>query len=461
MSLYIFSPSQQEKLYDELLSYCKCRHDFCLGNYCLSQNFCFLLQLDLLRESNNDNASIKESRVKTTTPEPGYTKELPNNRSNIDENALYEHAAVKQNNQSERAFIYINQKYRKPSLHHYFRLAQKGPEFSRSFHLPPPLPQVFIQRRNEPCKSETAQVNSYYNGYNIPFRTPDIPTYFLPPPLVYNCNFKDLQKMFRGIPYNSNKIHNYNIMSNNMRPDFIELLKSPLLRPSDRVNVKVKYDGISGLRFSPHNYKSIPYHPPIRNEHNSKANILVDERNKDTRKNYGFSSYVLHPAFQSKGIIQRVEDPSFGGELIIDDKPSRFHEKPQYEDKLLDQYLRDALGEQVTSKEKEIFKNDCSYPDCVLQSTKHSSSITHQNDINTNECKCGQRLKLKAKDLFLSKNRPDRRENLLNRTDNTLIRPPSDLAYFKEMMSQTSNTKTQDDELAYNTITRVNSTFYH
>ncbi|CAB3248974.1 unnamed protein product [Arctia plantaginis] len=351
------------------------------------------LELDLLRETTNENENIKESRVKITTPEPGHTKELPNNRSNIDENALYEHAAVKQNNQSERAFIYINQKYRKPSLHQYFRLAQNGPEFSRSFHLPPPLPQAFIRRRNEPY--------------------------------------------------------------------FIELLKPPLLRPSDRVNVKVKYDGISGPRFSPHNYKNIPYHPPIRNEHNSKANILVDERKSDTRKKYGFSSYVLHPAFQSTGIIQKVEEPGFEGELILDEKPSRFHEKPQYEDKLLDQYLRDALGEQVTSKEKEIVKNDCSYPDCVLQSTKHSSSITHQKDTNTNECKCGQRLKLKAKDFFLSKNKPDRREKHLNKTNNTLIRPPSDLAYFKEMMSQTSNTKTQDDGLAFNTIIRVNSTLYH
>ncbi|CAB3246030.1 unnamed protein product [Arctia plantaginis] len=420
------------------------------------------VRLDLLRETTNENENIKESRVKITTPEPGHTKELPNNRSNIDENALYEHAAVKQNNQSERAFIYINQKYRKPSLHQYFRLAQNGPEFSRSFHLPPPLPQAFIRRRNEPCKSETEQVNSYYNGYNMPFRAPDIPTYFLPPPLVYNCNYKDFQNILREIPHDSNKkLHNYNIIQNNMRPDFIELLKPPLLRPSDRVNVKVKYDGISGPRFSPHNYKNIPYHPPIRNEHNSKANILVDERKSDTRKKYGFSSYVLHPAFQSTGIIQKVEEPGFEGELILDEKPSRFHEKPQYEDKLLDQYLRDALGEQVTSKEKEIVKNDCSYPDCVLQSTKHSSSITHQKDTNTNECKCGQRLKLKAKDFFLSKNKPDRREKHLNKTNNTLIRPPSDLAYFKEMMSQTSNTKTQDDGLAFNTIIRVNSTLYH
>ncbi|XP_075982890.1 uncharacterized protein LOC142981092 isoform X2 [Anticarsia gemmatalis] len=115
-------------------------------------------------------ANVKQDKdeFKSTT-ELLHISVLSDNRS--DEKALYEHASDKENVQNQRAFIYINQKYKKPSLHQYFRLAQNGPDLTRSFHLPPPIPQAALQRLNDPYERKIDMRKHY--GFSPPYRTKD------------------------------------------------------------------------------------------------------------------------------------------------------------------------------------------------------------------------------------------------------------------------------------------------
>lgn len=405
----------------------------------------------------DEDISLKSN----TTAAPTHGGELPHNRTNIDESALYEHATDKQNNQSERAFIYINQKYKKPSSHHnYFKIGQSISEYIPSY--PQSKPQaILLQRYNEPCKSEPAQVNNYFQGFDY-IRTQDTPSYFGSSTL-FNCNNEPLTFNYKdNIDTRIEPSYNgYNHIPNDDRRDYIELLKAPLLRSLSRG--RAKYDVVPASHLSPVRFHDFLKLDQVNNQHNPKANILVNERKNEPRRNYGFNSAFGPQApqapHQNKGLMHRIEEPHFDGDFVNDDESSLVAsiEKAQDDDKLLDQYLKDTLEDQVTSKEKPVIPTDCRYRDCNLHSAKPSSSGGHQKITKNPDCKCGQRSK--QNEAPSPKERQEREENKRNQTNMMYQQPPqqSDITYYETMMNgDPSNIKRGHD-----LISKLNNTLYH
>ncbi|CAH1637677.1 unnamed protein product [Spodoptera littoralis] len=371
---------------------------------------------------------------------------LPKSRNDIDEKDLYEHATEKQNNQNERAFIYINQKFKKPVRNRVIKIAPVD-KIVYATAPPPTLPNMVT-----PCPlGNRVTSNSYFQGFELSDKLPqDMASYFADP-TVFRC--KD-----------NNKNLNYN---NKITPDttplqfppqplnrlderreYFELLKPPIVRPVNRINTKTNYESIRQNEFPSLSPSSItPYKENYFKKYNLKSPYYVAKpkmtpmRQEDLRtKNYGFDGSYIRPPFQAKDLIHRAEEANFEGDFINEDDSHRLYDNNQEEDKLLDKYLKDTLEDQNYDKGNSNMP-DCSYRDCILQ---NSRPYTKAGRLVKPDCKCGKRLNIKQIDPFLVKDRALREEGKHNDTD---FKGSSEINYYEEMLSEDLNVIKQDDDV--------------
>uniref|UniRef100_A0A2A4J2S8 Uncharacterized protein n=1 Tax=Heliothis virescens TaxID=7102 RepID=A0A2A4J2S8_HELVI len=399
------------------------------------------------------NDTIAENKNETTTSIPSRLSVLPKSRNDIDEKELYEHATEKQNNQSERAFIYINQIYKKPVRNKIFKmLPLDKPELVRIVVTPPPASPPVPQT---PCPSTfDSLTNSYFQGYDFPDKPPqDMASYFAAPS-IFRCNFKDKTKI--SADNSRNKAQSQAPNKIDERRDYFELLKPPILRPVSRVNTKASYDIASQNDFGSLAPSNMPYKDSLlkkynlKNQYLSKANIAVI-RQDDFKKNYGFhSEFIRRPALPTnKDLSNRVEDVNFEGDFINEDDTHRLLD--QEEDKLLDKYLKDTLEEQITGTDKGNMP-ECSYRECILQTSKQ---FTNNGLLIKPDCKCGKRHNIKQVDPF-AKDRPLREETKRNET----LSKSTEMNYYEDVLSGETAIMRQDEDVVrppyrYNDTSRV------
>ncbi|PZC74492.1 hypothetical protein B5X24_HaOG207723 [Helicoverpa armigera] len=393
-------------------------------------------------KSSNVTTTDKEDVTSTTTSFPSKFSVLPNSRSDIDEKDLYEHATEKQKNQSERAFIYINQIYKKPVRNKIFKVLplDNKPELVRVVVTPPPAPPAPPQT---PCPStfdSLGHANTYFPGYDFSDKPQDMASYFAAPS-IFRCNFKENAKKnidltrSKSLPQVSNRIDE--------RRDYFELLKPPILRPVSRINTKSTYDIINQNDFGSLSPSNSPYKDSylkkynLKNPYLSKANVAI-LRQDEFRKNYGFHGDYARRNFQSnKDSVNRVEDVNFEGDFINEDDTHRLLTDNQEEDKLLDKYLKDTLEEQITGSDKGSMP-ECSYRECILQGTKQ---YTNNGLLIKPDCRCGKRHNAKQLDPF-ARDRPLREEAKRNETGKS-----SEMNYYEDLLSGEAALIRQDDDV--------------
>ncbi|KAF9823847.1 hypothetical protein SFRURICE_013384 [Spodoptera frugiperda] len=386
----------------------------------------------------------------STTTLPSKFAVLPKSRNDIDEKDLYEHATEKQNNQNERAFIYINQKFKKPVRNRVIKISPLDKIVFAT--VPPPL----MPNIPTPCPLGTRVTsNSYFQGFELSDKLPqDMASYFADP-TVFRCkdnnNKKPNNKKPIKIAPDTAPLQFPPQPLNRLdeRREYFELLKPPIVRPVSRLNnVKTGYDSMRQNEFpslSPSNIT--PNKENYFKQYNLKSPYVskpkpIPIRKEDLRhKNYGFDGSYIRPPFQAKDLVNKVEDVNFEGDFINDDDTHRLTDNNPEEDKLLDRYLKDTLEEQNYEKSNNNMP-DCSYRDCILQSSK--PYYVNSGRLVKPECKCGRRLNIKQIDPFVAKDRALREEGKHNDTD---LRGSSEINYYEEMLSEDLNLIKQDDDV--------------
>lgn len=413
---------------------------------CVVTGYCYFLQTTPPTTSNTEETT--EFDIKSTTFAAKFAV-LPKSRTNIDEKDLYEHATEKQNNQSARAFVYINQRYKKPVRNNIFRLAAPLKAELVPPRRPTPAPFAVTHAPQVPCKPSTqdsrpmasAAVNPFFQGYDqIPDKqVPEIASYFVPPS-IFRCNFNEESKKKQ-----EEKTKPLTAHRDDERREYFELLKPPILRPVHRGgNNVLSRNEFSSLTASNVPYKEF-YHKKynVKNQYVPKTKLkVIDDRPIQMRKNIGFSRpYTHHPIFQNKELLHRAEDINFEGDFVNEDDPHRImaYESNQEEDKLLDKYLKDTLEDQIINHDT-VNRADCSYRECVLKSSKQ---YTNNGLLIKPECKCGRRVNMKQLDQFLAKDRSLREDGKYN---DTLLQS-AELSYYEDLLADEPNRNKLENEM--------------
>lgn len=414
----------------------------------------FILQYIIQTSTNTEKSTDLETKFTSPSSKASV---LPENRINIDEKDLYEHATEKQNNQSERAFIYINQKYKKPVRNKIFKVATiEKTEIAHNYDTKHKPIATTITPKPGPSFFQVGYGNSYFQGYEFSDKEKqDVQSYFVGP-------LSDTPGCDHKKQYTDNEIVKTQAQASHRadeRRDYFELLKPPILRPVNRVNSKVNYNGNLQNEFAILASSSKPNKDYFLKKYNSKNNYLpkskkVEERPNDLRKKYGFERPYVQPLFRKKEVLQRAEDINLDGGFVGDDDSHRLYESNQEEDKLLDKYLKDTLEEQVASNDKASNNQiDCSYRDCILQTSKQYS---HNGLLLKPECKCGRRLNIKLADPFIVKDRSLREQGHHNET----VPKSSELTYYEELLNDDTNNNKIDDDVV-RPPSRYNGTSHH
>ncbi|KAH9636629.1 hypothetical protein HF086_003447 [Spodoptera exigua] len=415
-----------------------------LVSLCIGLVSGFIVPSSVPELANKWNKTTTESTSNVTSDTISNTNSskysvLPKNRSDIDEKDLYEHATEKQNNQSERAFIYLNQKFRKPARNKIFKL----PPVEKIMYatvVPPALPNIVT-----PCPmSNKVSLNSYFQGFDLSDKLPQEMASYFADPTVFRCkdNTKNSNHVNKKVPNTTpRKVLPQSPNKMDERREYFELLKPPIVRPMNRnINNKANYESVRQNEFPSLTPSSVtPYKGRYPKKYSLKIPYVLKPkmspiRNDDiSNKKFGFDSSYNRRPFQTKDVNNRVEDVNFERDFINDDNYHRLYENNQEDDKLLDKYLKDTLEEQFTP--------DCSYRDCILQSAK---PYKNAGRLVKPDCKCGRRLNIKQVDPFVVKDRALREEGKHNDTD---FKSSSEINYYEEMLSEDLNVIKQDDDV--------------
>lgn len=369
---------------------------------------------------------------------------LPNSRSNIDEKDLYKHATEKKNNQSERAYVYINQRYNKMPVRNKFikTLAQPGFAYALAT-IPATLPAPAVQT---PCPSTfdaTPNFNSKFQGVNLEDKKnqQQMSSYFVAPDM-FRCKFNDEPKSKDSAEA---QIQVPPSQGADERRDYLELLKSPLLRS---VNQKVIHENIRDP--SSISSSNIPYRENYIKKYNFKNQYKAMSQDEVVRKNgirtnYGFNSvFIKQPDYQPKELTSRVEDAYFENESVNDDTFQINFENNQEEDKLLDKYLKDTLADIPLINDNDKVRTsppECTLEDCVLES--RTKSLKNRSLLTKPDCQCERIPSDKQANPFILKSKSLKQGSNRNNSPTK----SSEQVFYEEMISEDSNMLKQDDDV--------------
>ena len=385
-------------------------------------------------------SSTDTSRNVTEQSQMNLTKSavLPENRTNIDEKDLFEHATETKNNQSERAYVYINQKHN-IRKHPWKKLIRPGVS---SMIVMSPLSLL----SNQPipcvkCQGSLSPVTTYNSKYQESF---------LNNGKQGQENFLNVATPDFRISYNENSKKNENVKLNAQIPaphkvdhryEYLELLKSPLLRPEHRKEDHEKVTKIVLPLVLPSN--SSPFSESIireylKKQHTSNMKPTVARQN-EMQPNYGFRSAFNLRSHQTNDLSNRPEDLFY----LNDEGSRREFEINQDEDKLLDKYLKDTLVEDTLPGLHDPVRT---LPACAQEDCTKPRKYAKINNVyfKPHACSCSRHLSINQVDSFISNDR-SLREN--KRDPNEILPASSELVNYEEMLSEDSNMIKEDTSI--------------